>query len=563
MKEEQKQVSVVVRPVAQVAVGHPADEKEQTPKANTPSLLRRAWNYTKDHPSILLKILLFIIGALAACLYVKPAAQCVDSKTCGMWLVRALEHISSPDTAHSAAYWIYLLSGGIGYAGSNGYFSARVISDLPLYLASFKSTRTATIVGILLVLFALSQTAQILVTLLSASLNSGGTAYDVFSDPYTWIAVGGGIPGYLFGAMALFMGLPQIAKAISWKFKEYIWYPCSVPSPADRADREKMSYYAGIQPPFLQRIDAKYERLVAESKGDSHPMVSGQELLWQRREAQPRQKTIPGQVVSWLLWGIGAYLASSFLLPVLMGSWHALDHLLPEQSGLVYFLTGFINSTIMPNAYTLIVCPMETFYQLVANLCGCQPINSLAFQLFPYLMGVNLGFTVLITIFSYSLVNLMFDGSYPASWSGQDVQRQAANVGVDVFHLVATFLLGRELLRQAIGFFYPDSKGNQYFIAEEMHGVYHRQSRDEFAEAVEGMTPDTRQLLGIEMPVASLSPAREASASQIEPSLSQPLLMGQQSPAPEPSAWCCLFNKKKQKSQPGMEMPERLAFTPV
>src|SRR3990167_5440984 len=317
-----------------------------------------------DYASIGAQIGLGIIGAGAGFLYLGPAEACSVSETCGKWLT---------DLTNQKIAISVFMAGGVDFSGINAYFSAQSINRFQTYIQKQKSNPAKIGKSTIIIVFALSQNVQLLLS----SLKTSTAAWQ------TVLTVSGGAPGALFGAVGLVeQEIPYFLSKVNQAIKQLRYTIadfCSPLSETEKHYRNEIIHYSKLQSTFLKKMQANWKQIITQTENiEINSRKPPLTFLFGQKA--------PVQSSSWFssllhkisqLAGMG--LAINFSVPILANTFHSLGEYLPKS--LQFLFTGFLSSSLLYGHFKITNTGVDALLTTLAQLLTGKPIDSTTFQL--------------------------------------------------------------------------------------------------------------------------------------------------------------------------------------
>ncbi len=428
--------------------------------------------------STLTQVSLAVIGLGAGALYVGPSQRCVAAATCGQWLAEAI--------GNKAATAVFV-SGGGNFALINAYLASKSINAL-LAFERKQPTWTRRIVwGGVISVFTVSQSMSALVSTVSTSTHS----WQIFAT------VGSSIPNSLYSAVGtmdyelpmLYSYLKNIYRALHYGLSD----ACFDPSEEELRYRQRAQHYRQQQKHLLRVLDQHWQYLQTHPR-ETAIALSDSPLEWLMTTPARQKET--GCVRSTVrLANITANLAATAVIsvPFLLNNFNTISPYLhnPIASG---FATAYFSYAFLYSNMKLLSSFMQGVVNILDRLITGRPIDSLIYQLHPYVTAISVGIICAFASLSYALMNVIFEMEFPNVNQTREGFRYAADVGIDLYHIAGMFYLF-ELLYAT---FTPNKQDQFLYKIQSDVERMHKMNDDEFSHFVESNTDDYNIKLGIQ-----------------------------------------------------------------
>jgi hypothetical protein len=395
----------------------------------------------RDHVSTKMagiKVLLGLMGIMAAIVYLDPAKECAKDSCDDKWFETIIPNLN-------VRSYIYFLSGFIGYGSTNCTFAFYGPEELVELLANLNKPSKKIAAGVSVGTFIFMQGVQIILT----AQETGTHGLDLA------LSTVGAISGALYGAVGLTNKLKQLPEQLK-NTANYIYQHCKSKTNDERLAIARNDYYAQIRNRFNDSIQAKWKQIVAKAATveidmDQSPLEF---LLAQTNE--PKK-------VSWLNWGMfkAAQLTGSVLSVTLSSTFinlvqRALGNSIDNKLALGLSTMALTANSTYGN-FALINGAIHKTYNVVNCVLNGERVDSLLFQLRPVQTSAIIAGSAACAIFSYAFADLGWELMWPSAdenkWDNslQSVGRAMARTSMDIFHFmgpaeVITQVLFRRML---------------------------------------------------------------------------------------------------------------------
>ncbi len=428
--------------------------------------------------------------------YLGPAEYCAKTPGCGLELAQVI--------TPKGAFGLYVIS-GVDYAVINALFSAMSVEHFIQYVK--KQTTLAAKIGKGggVIIYALAQDGAILVT----SLKTSTAAWQTF------LAVGGGLPGALYGSTLLAEHqIPHLASATKFYFnKAYhplrdFFHPISE---EEKLFRKKIIHYDLQRKNFFELLDANLNYIIRNSDKLSFDKTQTRVSYLFGFKNSPKE-TWGEYIVHNIGNFLGLGLSADFATPFVKNAFTGVKDYVPSLP-LELLLAGFLLSS---QAYTNFKLTMDgttgildTLYDLLRG----KPINSLAFRTHPKTTVIATLVCIFLAAFSYSAMKMLMDSELPNDGSYWHKANEISAInGIDIYHLAGMMHFFNLLLTHL-------SRDERLQFFAEVKNVYENlrsMTREEFMDFAEKNTPEENAMYCIESFDQDQNPAHLEAQIQIK-----------------------------------------------
>lgn len=425
------------------------------------------------------EIALGVLGLGAGILYLGPAQQCAEMESCGKWL---------GDLVNQGFAIGVFTAGGADFSLINAYMSSKSIQTFIEYIKKQNSTGAKIGKGTVIIAYAVTQNASLLL----ASLGTSTAAWQ------TILTVSGGAPGSLFGAVGMidheFPVAISALKKMGRHMREYLVNCCFVVDAPTRSYFARMRHYEAMQQQFLAQLTARGNHLASiasslEVDGTPNPLAY---LFSQPFALQPKSRLASGMGLFGNAAGFGV--ASVFTAGFTMNTFHMLERyisILPLRIA----STAFLSSASIYGNLKVTMHGISSFMEALGNVLRGRPIESSIFQLRPKTTVAVVGFAMLASALSFAVADIIYENEFPDSTNRvRNGFRYAAIVGMDLYHLSGLF----EFYKLAYSKLTRNEKERFIFLVEQEIERMKKMPLEAFIDYVEKNTHDMNQLLSLQ-----------------------------------------------------------------
>lgn len=416
------------------------------------------------------------VGLGAGFLYAGPATTCAQAPTCGLWF--------SNLTNEKVAIAVFF-AGGLNYAGINAYFSSVSVNNFFTFEAKQASWLARLGWGSAILFYTASQSA-------SSFLSSTSTNSKLWQ---TALTVAGAAPGNLYSAVStaqyeipmLMSYLLRNVRYVQESFSDIFF----TPDAAEMHVRNQRLHYFKTQHDFLKSVDGRWSRI--KSSPHKRPVQSADtplSYLFSSPEAASNKCFLrhvaqrSGQLVA-------AGMGSAISVPFIINNFQTINNYVPNVPAGA--LTAYFSYSFTYSNYKLCMNFIEGLISILDNIITGRPIDSLVFQLHPYVTMASFALVLAISAMSFALMNTIYEMVFPQENITREVFRYATDASMVLYHIAGLYQL-YELLVSKLS---RNEQDKFLFRVEAEVDHLHKMTPNEFIQFTETNTDDMNQMLGI------------------------------------------------------------------
>ena len=387
------------------------------------------------------QIILAFIGAFAGFLYRDPAVACAKGACDDEWLAKLIQ-------SEVFRQYLYFLSGFIGFGSTNCTFSYYGPQELQAMLARLDSL-TAKVIAVSGVgSFVMMQGLQIYL----AAQGTGSSPLNMA------LTVMGSVPGALNGAVGMVGALPKMAARVRETAANlYDNYCVKSLSTEKRTEMAIAEFYKPQRQKFNAVIAEKWKAVVAhvhklDIEGNEAPLT----FLLAQETTPATMSWLESGVRKFMRFGVGSALTAAFSAPMLYNSYTVLSDNIQHPLGRGIAATALCSTGLYGNV-TMTDKLVNATVDIAINKLKGEPIDSLVYQLRPWTTRAMLASSIATAVFSYSVVDMMFNSMWGSSnpadpWAGdpQAVARAIARTGIIQYHIMGPMDVGTQMLAKIL-----------------------------------------------------------------------------------------------------------------
>jgi hypothetical protein len=463
-----------------------------------------------------------LLGALAMFLYFDPAALCakgdpldpttLDNGTCDdAWLKSAIEN-------SDIRQYIYFLSGGLGYAATNVFFSIDGVKAYLDMLVRLQGACRKVLATGGVATFVLLQGVQIYIAAKSSDSNVLNMS----------LSVAGSLPGAVYGGVRILNQLPSVVVKVTERLKQFCHFAHISRFSAEELQvlqlkKAKEIFYAKQRQEFNAVITAKWKQVVASARtmniGDDENTTDM--LMSQTNSSQSistSEKLFQG-----VMQGVGVTLATSITVPAIYATNQALTGFMNEPVTRL-IASNILSATMTVGNFALINKGANAMTNVIVSTVQGKPVNSLVYQLHPWLVGGVVVGGAAISALSYAVLDRISQKMWPSPSAEQDewyddlqpVCRGTTRAAIAFYHAVGLIDICMKKLSERM--LKSGSAKDKFFARMEQEIAFYTSgmSQDEFIKFVEDCSPAVRGTLHVDSWDDFLQALQNSSVNPVE-----------------------------------------------
>lgn len=416
------------------------------------------------------------VGLGAGFLYAGPATTCAQARSCGLWL--------SNLTSEKVAVGVFF-AGGLDYAGINAYFSSVSVKNFFIFESNQSSWLARLGWGSAIIFYTTSQSAS---TFLSSTTTNAKTWQ-------TALTVAGAVPGNLYTAVGTAQyEIPMLLSYLLRKIRfvqESVTDICLTPSPEEMQARNQRAYYLKQQHHFLKTVDGHWSYIKSHprqrlAQADDTPLS----YLFSSPIADRRNRFLR-HAAHKAGNALATGMTTAISVPFIINNYQTINNYVPNAAA--GSLTAYFSYSFVYSNFKLCTNFVDGVLLILDHLVSGRPIDSLVFQLHPYISIGAFALVLAGSAMSYALMNTIYEMVFPQEGPTRDAFRYATNVSMVLYHIAGLYHL-YELLVSTLS---RNVQDQFLFKVEAEVERFHRMTAEEYRQYIETNTDEQNQQLGV------------------------------------------------------------------